>query len=170
MMAAPKEIKKRALELNSQGLSAEKVVRELEKESPNSMDIPCPKTIYRWRKEKPATKLEASEVLVLERMREHFDYLIGIAKSLLDNVYLWGHDPENIAARLSQRYNFLLAEVYSLLDWESFESHLKEEYPDLAPKTMWDIIDEDPVGTVRILELIVKRGAFTGTCPVCQDW
>ncbi len=331
-MTAPKEIKQRALELSSQGLSAEKVLKALDKEFNHSSDIPGERTIYRWRKEKPAdsiqvpetpkpavstnlilankkehfdqlaevakalliecdyledfienpkkdeqqkeymhpvgdeywpvsrsqislslknnldaisgviygyegwdiskiypridieclvshleeecsevklkgfakaieenpyeiidtlrvlcrrkifkgtcsickdwteiSQLTTSEALLLERKKEHFDYLIGIANSLLDNVYLWGQDKENLAARLGQRYNFLLVEVYSPLDWESFESHLKEEYPALESKQLLDIIDEDPVGLVRALEIVVKRGTLKGRCSTCPE-
>ncbi|MFC1924790.1 hypothetical protein ACFLXA_05460 [Chloroflexota bacterium] len=89
-MAVPKEIKQRALEL--QGLSADKVVRELAKEFPNSTDIPCPKTIYRWRKEKALTEIKVSSTLRLSlssslavvNKKEHFDQLALVAKALLN--------------------------------------------------------------------------------------
>ena len=195
-MAYPEAIKRRALEL-SKGRSAAHVLKILEQEFKEQY-MPDERTIRRWRKEKPmapeAQKRIELEWLLMESMKEHFEHLTDVARTLLANgldtvepkrskgdefepaeYIVWDGYFEKATVNQDQLSDMLddnipLAASKHGLDFDCFLSHLEVEYSDIESKGLWKVIRENPYELIETLRVLARRKTFKGTCPVCENW
>lgn len=106
-MTAPENIKRRAIELHSQGLSVEKVRKALDKQFNHSSDVPVERTIYRWLKEAKEVQSATSETpsqqrsepQVSKNWEEHIEHLAAMANTILRGRYNLIDTWENKAGR-----------------------------------------------------------------------
>jgi len=92
-MTLPKEVKERALQLASEGNSAEKVANILNREFPN--DYPCSRTVRKWI-EKGWQKKEEDSSENIERKRYHDIEIFKRSDALINErgllAFLWPMD------------------------------------------------------------------------------
>ena len=195
-MTIPEQIKKKALSL-SKKLSADKVVQALDKEFPPN-EVPCAKTVYRWRKERSNRALGASRKQdstlprppADARREDHFDRLVDMAITLLgekprkiSQEIVWtpnGTLPpipleENMSKRrLSQALagahdSMLISGEQTLADFSHLEAHLRHESAIIRRLGLTEAMKKDPRELVYVLRLLARRKTFKGKCEVCKD-
>lgn len=127
-MTLPKEVKERALQLASEGNSAEKVANILEKEFPK--DYPSSRTVRIWVEKERQRKEEESDSLVADVRGEHLAEIYGHDRKVFkkSNIILDEERLETFFNRLLVGGRYYLIEVDMLLKYLRFFDRESNKY------------------------------------------
>jgi len=121
--------------------------------------------------------------IIVERRKEHYDELANAARYIVHRVSGARGTPESddfyldgIVVRKWELSGELtnnignLGEIEGGLLFDSFQSHLCAEYPEIQSQGISVFADENPYRLIEMLRILTKRKTFQGTCPVCESW
>ena len=127
--------------------------------------------------------------IITNQRREHFGQLTEIAKMLivgLEHIEPWedGKDAiyvgpreldavipiEELSTVLDKNLNAACVRFSEYDVYHCFASHLEEEHTEIKSKGFKEYLAWYPLKSIQMLSLLIRRGTFKGTCPVCQDW
>lgn len=137
-------------------------------------------------------KARFPELLLAKRLERHFNELVQTASSLLGNglddlvenpvkgkgalfEYVPGSDISGGCGMTREGLRVTLAEnLYSAIDRNGLKvnylcSHLEAEVFEIATNGINKAIQDNPYSIVRVLQLLVDRKTFKGTCDICKD-
>ena len=191
-MAFSKKYKKRALELYDEHGAMKAVFKNLESEFKDIIP-PDERTIRRWNEARPvylANERITTNPIILASIKKHQRELAKVAKLLLDNdldlivpiellgeIY-YAEELDKDKYKLFKDgwvtklflYNLENArEHFRPLDTvDMFEEHFK--YETTSGKSLNELMKEQPFELMKLLQTLLQRRMFKGTCAVCRDW
>jgi len=121
-----------------------------------------------------------ADPVIAERRIGHFDHLAFITSVLLKDglddywANFYDEDEGLMKNRLSDQLNWNYWEAQDNLGYLEIDSyfmpHIIAEYPDIGAKGWKTAVKENPFAVIEILNILLRRKTFNGTCPICQDW